>query len=130
MKLYHGTNVDFRNISLSKCKPNKDFGRGFYLIDIRRQAQAILWNGTSHRKIEKDMRLTNKQLQFIINSDVEQLVAYLQEDYRLPLLEAFDKVYSSRTYMKLADTATGLYLQSPDYIYDYLKTEIAGDWHV
>lgn len=39
MKLYHGTNVDFDKILLSKCRPNKDFGRGFYLTDIRTQAQ-------------------------------------------------------------------------------------------
>ncbi|MBR1449638.1 MAG: DUF3990 domain-containing protein [Prevotella sp.] len=39
MKLYHGTNTDFDRILLSKCRPNKDFGRGFYLTDIRHQAQ-------------------------------------------------------------------------------------------
>ncbi len=38
MRLYHGTNVDFEVIDLSKCRPNKDFGRGFYLTDIKRQA--------------------------------------------------------------------------------------------
>jgi hypothetical protein len=38
MKLYHGTNIDFKEIVLGKCKPNKDFGRGFYLTDIRQQA--------------------------------------------------------------------------------------------
>ena len=38
MKLYHGTNTDFKEIDLSKCKPNKDFGQGFYLTDIRKQA--------------------------------------------------------------------------------------------
>lgn len=38
MKLYHGTNVDFQQIDFKKCKPNKDFGRGFYLTDIKRQA--------------------------------------------------------------------------------------------
>ena len=31
MILYHGTNVDFEKIDLLKSKPNKDFGRGFYL---------------------------------------------------------------------------------------------------
>lgn len=41
MKLYHGTNIDFDVILLSKCKPNKDFGRGFYLTDLRRQAQQM-----------------------------------------------------------------------------------------
>lgn len=46
--------------------------------------------------------------------------------YKLPLLDAFDKVYGSRIYTKLVNTTTGLYLQSPDYIYDYLKEELAG----
>lgn len=31
MILYHGTNQDLERIDLSKSKPNKDFGRGFYL---------------------------------------------------------------------------------------------------
>ncbi|MBD9168793.1 MAG: DUF3990 domain-containing protein [Parabacteroides johnsonii] len=34
MKLYHGTNKDFDRIDLSKSKPNKDFGRGFYLSEL------------------------------------------------------------------------------------------------
>lgn len=38
MILYHGTNIDFSEIDLEKCKPNKDFGRGFYLTEIKRQA--------------------------------------------------------------------------------------------
>lgn len=38
MKLYHGTNVAFNNISLLKSKPNKDFGRGFYLSPNYEQA--------------------------------------------------------------------------------------------
>lgn len=38
MKLYHGTNIDFSEIDFQKCKPNKDFGRGFYLTDIKQQA--------------------------------------------------------------------------------------------
>ena len=39
MKLYHGTNTDIETIDLSLCKPNKDFGRGFYLTDIQKQAE-------------------------------------------------------------------------------------------
>lgn len=31
MKLYHGTNVAIDVIDLQKSKPNKDFGKGFYL---------------------------------------------------------------------------------------------------
>lgn len=39
MILYHGTNVDFEKIDVSKSKPYKDFGQGFYLTDIRSQAE-------------------------------------------------------------------------------------------
>ncbi len=38
MRLYHGTNLDFPEIDFKKCKPNKDFGQGFYLTDIKQQA--------------------------------------------------------------------------------------------
>lgn len=38
MILYHGTNVDIPNIDLQKSKPNKDFGRGFYLTESLSQA--------------------------------------------------------------------------------------------
>lgn len=38
MRLYHGTNKEFLEIDLLKSKPNKDFGRGFYLSADYNQA--------------------------------------------------------------------------------------------
>ena len=38
MRLYHGTNMYFEEIDLTKSKPNKDFGRGFYLSADYNQA--------------------------------------------------------------------------------------------
>ena len=38
MKLYHGSIVDIQKIDLEKSKPNKDFGRAFYLSDDYQQA--------------------------------------------------------------------------------------------
>ena len=38
MILYHGSNIDIQEISLSRCKPNKDFGKGFYLSNNFEQA--------------------------------------------------------------------------------------------
>lgn len=38
MKLYHGTNKAFERIDLTISKPNKDFGRGFYLSASYEQA--------------------------------------------------------------------------------------------
>ncbi len=34
MRLYHGTNVEFEQIDLTKSNRFKDFGQGFYLTDI------------------------------------------------------------------------------------------------
>lgn len=41
MILYHGTNVDFDIIDISKSNPYKDFGQGFYLTDIQEQAKNL-----------------------------------------------------------------------------------------
>ncbi len=41
MILYHGSNIAIETIDLGKCRPYKDFGRGFYLTDIREQAQRM-----------------------------------------------------------------------------------------
>ena len=41
MILYHGTNVEFEFIELSRSKPNKDFGRGFYMSDNYAQAMEM-----------------------------------------------------------------------------------------
>lgn len=41
MKLYHGSTIKIEEIDLSKSKPFKDFGKGFYLSDIESQAQEM-----------------------------------------------------------------------------------------
>ena len=38
MRLYHGSTVDIPKIDLTKSKPNKDFGRAFYLSVDKQQA--------------------------------------------------------------------------------------------
>ena len=38
MKLYHGSTVDIQHIDLEQSRPNKDFGRAFYLSDDEQQA--------------------------------------------------------------------------------------------
>lgn len=41
MILYHGSNTIIEQIDLSKCRPYKDFGQGFYLTEIREQAEQM-----------------------------------------------------------------------------------------
>ena len=38
MILFHGSNTDIKSINLAMCRPYKDFGRGFYLTEIKDQA--------------------------------------------------------------------------------------------
>lgn len=38
MILFHGSNMPVDSVDLNKCRPYKDFGRGFYLTTIEEQA--------------------------------------------------------------------------------------------
>ena len=44
MKLYHGSNIAIEKIDLSKGRPAKDFGRGFYLSADSEQASKMADN--------------------------------------------------------------------------------------
>ena len=41
MILYHGSNIEIGKIDLQRSRPNKDFGRGFYLSDDYAQAMRM-----------------------------------------------------------------------------------------
>lgn len=41
MRLYHGSNTKIEQVDLAKCKPYKDFGQGFYLTEIKEQAEQM-----------------------------------------------------------------------------------------
>ena len=41
MRLYHGSNIAIDSINLAMCRPYKDFGKGFYLTDIKEQAEKM-----------------------------------------------------------------------------------------
>nr|WP_034909156.1 DUF3990 domain-containing protein [[Eubacterium] cellulosolvens] len=41
MRLYHGSNTDIKEINLALCRPYKDFGQGFYLTEIKEQAEKM-----------------------------------------------------------------------------------------
>lgn len=64
------------------------------------------------------------EFEFVVRAVTEQMVGFLMEDYAMPILEAFDKIYNSQIFLKLQDKSTGLYLRSAAYTYEYLKKEI------
>lgn len=38
MILFHGSNIAIESVDLERCRPYKDFGKGFYLTEIQQQA--------------------------------------------------------------------------------------------
>lgn len=77
MKLYHGTNIAFSQPDLMKSKPNKDFGRGFYLSPNYEQALNL-----AHIKTEQQKEGEPIVLEFDINEvDLENLRILRFEEY-------------------------------------------------
>ena len=55
----------------------------------------------------------------------EDIVPMIMEEYHLTDKDAFDRLYKSMTFSKIEDPQTGLYYQSPVYVFDMLKEEFA-----
>lgn len=62
--------------------------------------------------------------QAMMNDIVKELVVLLIEDCGMQMEDALDTVFNSETYARLMDERTKLYIQSPRYVYDFLKTEL------
>ncbi|MDR0823330.1 MAG: hypothetical protein LBN20_06095 [Endomicrobium sp.] len=54
----------------------------------------------------------------------ESLISSIMSDAKLNRLPAMDAFYKSNTFKKLSDIKTGLYTESPAYVYDMYKEEI------
>lgn len=52
------------------------------------------------------------------------IIQYLMKDRDMEVDEAMNLFYNSIVFEKLHDEETGLYLESPLYVYDLLKNEI------
>lgn len=64
MKLYHGTNMAFDVIDFQKSKPNKDFGKGFYLSPDYDQALNM-----AHIKVEQQQTGSPIVIEFEIDEE-------------------------------------------------------------
>lgn len=61
---------------------------------------------------------------YLIEGLSKDIVYLLIEDFDMDMKTALHTLYTSDTYTKLQDGKTGLYFQSPRYVYDFLKNEI------
>ena len=69
-------------------------------------------------------RLTPEQVQLLKDELTTELAIYLVEDFKLPPQDAIDMLYTSETFERLQDSATGFYYQSAGYVYSFLVNEI------
>lgn len=77
MKLYHGTNMAFDVIDFQKSKPNKDFGKGFYLSPDYAQALNM-----AHIKVEQQQAGSPTVIEFEVDEEEMNTLHLLRfEDY-------------------------------------------------
>jgi len=69
-------------------------------------------------------RLTTEQIQILKDDLSADLACFLVNDYHYTPEEAIDVLYTSETFERLQDNATGLYYQSPGYVYSFLQNEL------
>jgi hypothetical protein len=69
-------------------------------------------------------RLTPEQIQLLKDELATELAGFLVDDFQLTPQEAIDMLYTSETFERLQDNATGLYYQSAGYVYSFLQNEI------
>lgn len=70
------------------------------------------------------MNVSQAEYQNMKEDIVKEMISRLMEEYGFTMQEAFDAVYNSRLFEKLNNPKTGLYFQSPGYVYSYLKDEL------
>ncbi len=66
----------------------------------------------------------NPDFRFMKDYIASELAAMLMETRSMTFEQALDTLMNSETYQKLSNPETGLYYQSPLYVYDYLQNEL------
>lgn len=69
-------------------------------------------------------KLTPEQKQLLKDELSVEIAGLLMDDYKYSPEEAIDVLYTSETFDRLQDDATGLYYQSPGYVYSFLQNEL------
>ena len=67
--------------------------------------------------------MSEQQINFMIAYTVDRMTEFLIEDYQLSIPQALSVIYHAEIYQKLLQTETGLYAQSPSYVYELLEEE-------
>lgn len=68
--------------------------------------------------------MNEKNAQYLFEGISSDVVRYLVERDGMDLSEAISTLHNSETFAKLEDFTTGLYIESPAYVYDLLLSEL------
>ncbi|MBO7279672.1 MAG: hypothetical protein J6V00_00750 [Bacteroidaceae bacterium] len=68
--------------------------------------------------------MTDADFNYMKEALAADLAELLAKDFDMTITEALDTMYGSETYSKLCDPNTGLYFQSSQYVYSFLKSEL------
>ena len=71
------------------------------------------------------MKLSEGQIKMMQEDLYAELIQILMEEYGYSLEKAMDTLYNSDTFARLQDANTGLYYQSPGYVYSFLNSELS-----
>lgn len=70
------------------------------------------------------MKLTDSQIKMMQEDLYAELVIMLMKRWDSSMEEAMDMLYNSETFVQLQNPTTGLFYQSPGYIYAFLENEL------
>ena len=71
------------------------------------------------------MKLSEGQIKMMQEDMYAESIQILMEEYGYSLEKAMDTLYNSDTFARLQDANTGLYYQSPGYVYSFLNSELS-----
>lgn len=112
MKLYHGSTINIECIDLSKSKPNKDFGKGFYLSADEEQAREMA--------IYKALQL---DLEPVINAyEFDERVLKERAELKVKQFSTYDEEWAEFIFANRNKTSA-----QPAHDYDIVIGPIAND---
>ena len=70
------------------------------------------------------MKLSAGQIKMMQEDMYADLIQILMEEYGYTLEKAMETLYNSETFARLQNTDTGMFYQSPGYVYSFLANEL------
>lgn len=70
------------------------------------------------------MKVSETDFQYMLECQERDIATILVDEDHMTIHQALDSLYASDTYKALQNPKTGLYFQSPRYIYSILHTEL------